>query len=115
MSFLNAVAERLRPRVPTETAGPLGPVDLSTATTAVPPEDDEEVSERDRALMLHLSNASHAVNHFQNQMLTMLYPFIMADLGMSFLDVGVLTSIRSVVNTSAQATYGFVTPFISRC
>ena len=34
--------------------------------------------------MLHLSNVSHACNHFQNQMLTMLYPFIMAELGMSY-------------------------------
>jgi predicted MFS family arabinose efflux permease len=65
--------------------------------------------------MLHLSNVSHAVNHFQNQMMTMLYPSIMADLGMSYTAVGVLSAICSVLSSICQGAYGFLTPFFSRC
>jgi len=65
--------------------------------------------------MLHLSNVSHAVNHFQNQMMTMLYPYIMADLGMSYTAVGVLSAICSVLSSVCQGASGFLTPFFSRC
>jgi predicted MFS family arabinose efflux permease len=75
---------------------------------------DNEPSDREKAVMLHLSNVSHACNHFQNQMLAMLYPFIMADLGMSYADLGVLSAIRSMVTSLAQGAYGFLTPFVSR-
>jgi predicted MFS family arabinose efflux permease len=62
-----------------------------------------------------LSNVSHGLNHFQNQMLTMLYPFIMADLGMGYTEVGILSAIRSTVTALSQGAYGFVTPLVSRC
>src|SRR3989475_5723513 len=65
--------------------------------------------------MLHLSNLSHAVNHFQNQMMTMLYPYIMADLGMTYTAVGVLSAICSVLSSICQGACGFLTPFFSRC
>src|SRR5215831_5016261 len=74
-----------------------------------------EPSARERQAMLHLTNVSHAVNHFQNQMMTMLYPFIMADLGMTYTAVGVLSAISSVLNSICQGAYGFLTPFFSRC
>jgi len=75
----------------------------------------EEPSAQEKQIMLHLSNVSHAVNHFQNQMLTMLYPYIMAELGMSYTQVGVLSAIRSVLNSICQGACGFLTPFVSRC
>jgi MFS family permease len=65
--------------------------------------------------MLHLSNVSHGVNHFQNQMMTMLYPYIMAELGLSYTQVGVLSAICSALNSLCQGAYGFLAPFISRC
>src|SRR3989475_9357529 len=74
-----------------------------------------EPSTRERQAMLHLSNLSHAVNHFQNQMMTMLYPYIMADFGMTYTAVGVLSAICSVLSSICQGAYGFVTPFFSRC
>ena len=74
-----------------------------------------EPSPRERRLMLHLSNASHAVNHFQNQMMTMLYPSIMAELGLSYAAVGALSAICSVLNSICQGACGFLTPFVSRC
>ena len=36
--------------------------------------EEQEPSKQEKKLMLQLSNVSHGVNHFQNQMMTMLYP-----------------------------------------
>jgi MFS family permease len=72
-------------------------------------------SDRERQVMLQLTNVSHAVNHFQNQMMTMLYPYIMASLGMTYTQVGTLSAIRSILGSLSQGTYGFLTPFFGRC
>src|SRR5258705_9075554 len=104
MSFFSTVADVVRPR--------------SAAVLDDGPgvmEAEPEPSAQEKRAMLHLSNVSHAVNHFQNQMMTMLYPYIMADLGMSYTDVGILSAICSVLNSICQGAYGFLTPFFSRC
>src|SRR5215467_13552626 len=95
MAFLNALADVLRPR-PTMPAtdnassaadttytsmsttgavagGPpptAGTLDTSPQMTA----EEYEPSTKEKQLMLHLSNVSHGVHHFQNQMMTMLWP-----------------------------------------
>ena len=78
-------------------------------------EEEQEPSNQEKKLMLHLSNVSHGVNHFQNQMMTMLWPAIMAELGLSYTQVGVLSAISSALNSLCQGAYGFFTPFLSRC
>jgi len=78
-------------------------------------DDTREPSAQEKRAMLHLSNASHAVNHFQNQMMAMLYPSIMAELGLSYTAVGALAAVCSVLNSVCQGVYGFLTPFVSRC
>jgi len=91
MSLLNALTDWFRPHAMVQTA------DAASAMIEPPyaiPADELEPSVQEKQLMLHLSNASHAVNHFQNQMLTMLYPYIMAELGMSYMKVGVLSAVR---------------------
>ena len=135
MAFLNALADVLRPRPTMPATGPASSAAdttyASTATGAVaggpPPAaealetspqmmgEEPEPSTQEKQLMLHLSNVSHGVNHFQNQMMTMLYPYIMAELGMSYTEVGVLSAICSVLNSICQGAYGFLTPFVSRC
>ena len=77
--------------------------------------EEYEPSTQEKQLMLHLSNVSHGVNHFQNQMMAMLWPSIMAELGMSYTQVGGLSAITSVLNSICQGAYGFLTPFFSRC
>ena len=103
MSFLSAVTDVLRPPAGREAK-------TDTGVSASP-----EPSARERQAMLHLSNVSHAVNHFQNQMMTMLYPSIMVDLGMTYTAVGVLSAICSMLSSICQGAYGFLTPFSSRC
>jgi predicted MFS family arabinose efflux permease len=89
-----------------------GAGDAVEPTTA---EEEEGPSPREAQAMLQLSNVSHGMNHFQNQMMAMLYPSIMADLGMTNMEVGMLSAVRGVTNSVSQGLYGFVTPFVSRC
>ena len=88
-----------------------GVLETSTQMT----EEEHEPSTKEKQLMLHLSNVSHGVNHFQNQMMAMLWPSIMEALGMSYTQVGALSAINSVLNSICQGAYGFLTPFFSRC
>ena len=68
----------------------------------------------ERTLVLWLTNASHAANHFQNQMVSTLYPVIMAELGLDYFQLGTLTAIRVVFGNASQIVYGFLTPFVRR-
>ncbi|HEY7489485.1 MAG TPA: MFS transporter [Candidatus Tectomicrobia bacterium] len=134
MAFLNMLADVLRPRRPMQvTAGSsaaettyasmstgamAGSPSLAAETLASSPQTtatEPEPSTQEKQLMLHLSNISHGVNHFQNQMMAMLWPSIMEALGMSYTQVGALSAINSVLNSICQGAYGFLTPFFSRC
>jgi MFS transporter, FSR family, fosmidomycin resistance protein len=64
--------------------------------------------------VLWLTNASHATNHFQNQMVSTLYPVIMAELGLDYFQLGTITAIRVVFGNASQIIYGFLTPFVRR-
>ena len=125
MAFLPALTDVLRPR-PTLQATDTAHATADTTDAALftpgagaggspPAAGAQDPSTREKRLMLHLSNVSHGVNHFQNQMMTMLYPSIMAALGLSYTDVGVLSAICAVLNSICQGAYGFLTPFFSRC
>ena len=74
----------------------------------------ESASQVERALVLWLTNVSHAVNHFQNQTVSTLYPVIMAELGFGYLELGTLTAVRTVFGNASQIIYGFLTPFARR-
>jgi MFS family permease len=135
MAFLNALAGVLRLRSRVQATGAANLFVEKTATAVSPgageggpppaagtlgnstpmTEEEYEPSKYEKNVMLHLSNVSHAVNHFQNQMMTMLWPYIMAELGMSYTQVGALSAISGALNSICQGAYGFLTPFISRC
>jgi predicted MFS family arabinose efflux permease len=135
MAFFStlAAALRRRPTFPTAGAASLAvdatAVGISSSTresgsapaagipeSGLPLEEEgREPSRQEKQLMLHLSNVSHGVNHFQNQMMTMLWPSIMAELGLSYMQVGVLSAIVSALNSICQGAYDFLTPFLSRC
>jgi MFS family permease len=68
----------------------------------------------ERSYVLWLTNLSHAVNHFQNNMVAALYPTIMAELGFGYFELGTLTAIRTVFGNGSQIVYGFLAPFIHR-
>jgi MFS family permease len=70
--------------------------------------------EIERTLALWLTNASHAVNHFQNQMVSVLYQSIMTELGLGYFQLGAITAVRTVFGNGSQIIYGFLTPFVRR-
>ncbi len=74
----------------------------------------EEAPAVGRTFVLWLTNTSHAVNHFQNNMVATLYPVIMAELGFGYFELGTLTAIRTIFGNGSQIMYGFLTPFIHR-
>ncbi len=89
----------------------------SAAPTVARPEatvEEGTPNAREATLVLWLTNISHAANHFQAQMVTPLYPFIMADLGFGYAQLGVLTAIRTMLGSATQGLYGFLTPFVRR-
>jgi MFS transporter, ACS family, L-galactonate transporter len=122
MAFLTALTGVLRPRATSPATGAAGLVVAAAeaapgAPITSPPVTDGsgEPSRQEKTLMPHLSNVSHGVNHFQNQMMTMLWPAIMAALGLSYTQVGALAAVSSALNSLCQGAYGFLTPFLSRC
>ncbi len=64
--------------------------------------------------VLWLTNSSHLVNHFLGQMVSVLYPAIMAELGFGYADLGVLTAIQNLIGNGTEVVWGFLTPFIRR-
>jgi MFS transporter, FSR family, fosmidomycin resistance protein len=75
---------------------------------------EQEPTEFERRLVLWLTNASHALNHFQNQMVTVLYPVIMADLGFGYAQLGAMAAVRNLLGSATQGMYGFLAPFMKR-
>ena len=68
----------------------------------------------ERNSVFWLTNFSHAVNHFQTQMVSVLYVVIMPDLGFNYQDLGILTAIMILAGGITQGLYGFITPFVPR-
>ena len=68
----------------------------------------------ERNAVLWLTNISHAVNHFQNQMVAVLYVVIMPELGFGYAELGVVTAVMSLMGGMTQGLYGFATPFVPR-
>jgi MFS family permease len=66
------------------------------------------------SVTLWLTNASHALNHFQNQMVAVLYPVIMAELGFGYAQLGAIAAIRNLLGGGTQVLYGFLVPFARR-
>jgi FSR family fosmidomycin resistance protein-like MFS transporter len=65
-------------------------------------------------MALRITHVSHAVNHFQSQMVAVLYPTMMVELGFGFAQLGMLTAVRTLLSNATQITYGFLTQLSSR-
>ncbi|HEU0021349.1 MAG TPA: MFS transporter [Dehalococcoidia bacterium] len=68
----------------------------------------------ERTSVFWLTNFSHAVNHFQNQMVALLYVVIMPELGFGYQELGILTAVMILMGGVTQGFYGFLTPFVPR-
>ena len=88
---------------------PLTPSDLETQEAEQGPSDGE------RRLILWITNVSHATNHFQNQMVTVMYPVILPALGFGIVQLGIVSAVRNIFGSWSQLGYGFLTPFFEKC
>jgi len=87
--------------------------DSSSEVTSV--QSQEALASRvERNTVLWLTNFSHGVNHFQNQMVVVLYAVIQEELGFGVAQLGVLLAVQSVLSGATQGFYGFATPFLPR-
>ena len=72
------------------------------------------ISNKEKQIVLWLNNINHMMNHFQNQIVFVMYPTIAREMGFGPLHLSLLTAGRSVFNNWAQLGYGFITPFVPR-
>jgi len=72
------------------------------------------ISNREKQIVLWLNNINHAMNHFQNHIVFVMYPTIAREMGFEPLHLSLLTAGRSIFNNWAQLGYGFLTPFVPR-
>ena len=85
-----------------------------TVSTAGVAQQAVNISNREKQIVLWLNNINHAMNHFQNQIVFVMYPTIAREMGFEPLHLSFLTAGRSVFNNWAQLGYGFLTPFVPR-
>jgi MFS family permease len=96
---------------------PVGAANAAQAEAAIPPEVTQEavaISNREKQIVLWLNNINHMMNHFQNQIVFVMYPTISRELGFGPLELSLLAAGRSIFNNWAQLGYGLLTPFIPR-
>lgn len=91
------------------------PMDNTARAPSAEVSEQSPLTNRERRLMLWLTNVSHAANHFQGQMVGPLYPLIMTEFGFGYAQLGMLVALRNAFTSWTQLGYGFVTPFIDRC
>src|SRR5687767_3250533 len=96
----------------------VGTIPAAAAAAAPPPAIGEPpevvISDREKNVVLWLSNVNHLLNHFQNQMMYVMYPAIAFELGLLPIHLGLLTAGRTVFNNWVQLGWGFLTPFVPR-
>jgi len=67
-----------------------------------------------RKTLFSIVCASHLVNHFQTSMMAVLFPLLMRDLGIGYLQIAMISTLRGMAGQFLQALYGFVVPYVKR-
>jgi MFS family permease len=93
-------------------SGTLVCADMATAASTYA--DDALATPAGAQRVLWLTNSSHLINHFLGQMVSVLYPAIMAELGFGYADLGVLTAVQNLIGNATEVVWGFLTPFLRR-
>lgn len=89
-------------------------VSATAASPGVQPAPNEEASEAQKRFALALVSFSHALNHFQSSVTSVLFPVMMKDLGFGFLQLGVLSAVSNLTGQGLQVIYGFLAGFFRR-
>jgi MFS transporter, FSR family, fosmidomycin resistance protein len=81
---------------------------------APPPAATEPAVQGDRGVALWVVTIAHTFNHLQGNMTNLLYPVMMTELGFGYFQIGVLTTVYSLMANALQAGFGLITPYVRR-
>jgi predicted MFS family arabinose efflux permease len=84
------------------------------ATSSGAAQEAVPISNREKQIVLWLNNVNHMMNHFQNQIVFVMYPAIARELGFGPFELSLLAAARSIFTNWAQLGYGLLTPFVPR-
>lgn len=73
-----------------------------------------EATEARKRFALSLVSVSHALNHLQSNITSVLFPAMMDDLHFGMLQLGVLSAVTNLTGQAFQVIYGFVAAFFRR-
>jgi MFS family permease len=89
-------------------AGVAPPAEAAPATEEVP------AAGGDRGVALWIITVAHTFNHLQGNMTNLLYPVMMTELGFGYFQIGLLTTVYSLMANALQASFGLITPYVRR-
>jgi FSR family fosmidomycin resistance protein-like MFS transporter len=92
----------------TPAAGAAAPADTAAAA------EREPAAQGDRGVALWVVSIAHTFNHLQGNMTNLLYPVMMTELGFGTFQIGVLTTVFSLMANALQAGFGLITPYVRR-
>jgi MFS family permease len=74
----------------------------------------EPAAQGDRGVALGVVTVAHTFNHLQGNMTNLLYPVMMTELGFGYFQIGLLTTVYSLMANALQAGFGLITPYVRR-
>ncbi|HLH22972.1 MAG TPA: MFS transporter [Chloroflexota bacterium] len=75
---------------------------------------NEPSAQGDRGVALWVVTIAHTFNHLQGNMTNLLYPVMMTELGFGYFQIGLLTTVYSLMANALQAGFGLITPYVRR-
>jgi MFS transporter, FSR family, fosmidomycin resistance protein len=94
------------PAVAAPDSRPPAPVEVSAPGGATAP--------ADRGVALWITSVAHGFNHLQGNMVNLLYPLMMVEMGFGYFQIGLLTTIFTLIANGLQAVCGLLTPYFRR-
>ena len=68
----------------------------------------------DRGVALWITSIAHGFNHLQGNMVNLLYPLMMVEMGFGYFQIGLLTTVFTLIANGLQAVCGLLTPYFRR-
>ncbi len=86
----------------------------ATGAIAAPIERTTEQESPRHSLALWIVCVSHALNHMQSGIFSVLYTSMMSTLGFGYSELSMMLAANNVVSSGMQAVYGFITKYVKR-
>src|SRR2546421_312822 len=97
--------------------GQLMIADVQAATALATPVERSTTAEPEaprQTLALWIVCVSHALNHMQSGIFSVLYASMMESLGFNYGQLALMLTVNNLVSNAMQAVYGFITKYFKR-